>query len=775
MPFRTIFFRVFCIALSCAIGLGLAQPSAVAEEDKPSAYEAAQERLQIQAHAAMARYREANKRGARKEALQHLNTAVQLKPDYVEAYYERARLYYEVGQMPAALRDASKTIELEPENPGYFNYRGELYYSIDEMDRAKADFDQAIDLDTDFTDAYYNLYLVHLSRKEYDQALKRLDRVVNMLGPSFDLYLNRISLLRDANRYRDAKKTVEEALEQWPGEPVLHYLLGYLHNETFEFTQALGPLQYADELEPADPLVRRELAMAMARNGFTDPATRLIAHTIADNPGDARAYSVYTLIHIHLEDYAAAHQYIDKAILMAPTDGSYHAMKARVSLNEGKAHTALKHANRAVALSPDKFEPYFVRTHCYIQLDQQVKALADIEKAVKFSDRAFITVMTRAELFMATGQWDRAQTDLEAALKESPGNPAIRYKMGGIALARGDVDAAMQNTTLSIFADNENPLAYILRAECWIKKQDYTSALRDLDQALRLEPDNTKALSWRIRVNVMQNPNADVTPQIDRLLAKAPDDYRANDLAADYFEGIQQYDRALIHATKCAQAVPNSALDQGRVGRLLMTMGRFRDSIPYSSRAIQLAGEETQFWFQRGAAYHEIEQYELAAIDIREASRRSPDDIKINSLLGINEIARGRQETGTRVFDRLTSQHPTNPQVWSNRGVAMIKLNRLDQALEDFQHAIDLDPSFVFAYEQRASIYYNRKEPAHAIDEMTRLINQAPQYPRAYLKRGVLHAEMGRYELALTDVETCRKLGGQVPPGMIKELRARTQ
>jgi tetratricopeptide (TPR) repeat protein len=90
------------------------------------------------------------------DSLSDLDKAIELKPDYAEAYSDRGTIRYTLGETEAALKDYSRALELNPDYSfAYFN-RGVIYRELDEVDKALADFNRLIELEPDDAEAYYN-------------------------------------------------------------------------------------------------------------------------------------------------------------------------------------------------------------------------------------------------------------------------------------------------------------------------------------------------------------------------------------------------------------------------------------------------------------------------------------------------------------------------------------------------------------------------------------------------------------------------------------------
>lgn len=97
--------------------------------------------------------------------------AMQLKPDYAEAYNDRGHAYYWKGDGARAIADFTRAIELRPVYPNAYNNRGAAYMASGNAAKAILDFDRALALKPDFRNAYVNRANAHLRLRHVRQAL----------------------------------------------------------------------------------------------------------------------------------------------------------------------------------------------------------------------------------------------------------------------------------------------------------------------------------------------------------------------------------------------------------------------------------------------------------------------------------------------------------------------------------------------------------------------------------------------------------------------------
>jgi hypothetical protein len=89
-------------------------------------------------------------------AILEFDKAIQLYPDYAEAYSNRGWSYRELGQYERAILDYDQAIRLSPNLVMAHNNRGDAFYQLGQFERAIENYDEAIRIDPYFAMAYSN-------------------------------------------------------------------------------------------------------------------------------------------------------------------------------------------------------------------------------------------------------------------------------------------------------------------------------------------------------------------------------------------------------------------------------------------------------------------------------------------------------------------------------------------------------------------------------------------------------------------------------------------
>ena len=92
------------------------------------------------------------------------------------------------------------------------------------------------------------------------------------------------------------------------------------------------------------------------------------------------------------------------------------------------------------------------------------------------------------------------------------------------------------------------------------------------------------------------------------------------------------------------------------------------------------------------------------------------------------------------------------PEYYSDSGTYYAENGDLENALSDFSKAIELDPTLIGAYNNRASyIWFQNGDYQKAVEDLTRVINLEPNDAFAYSNRAYAYYKLKDFENAFLD------------------------
>ncbi|HXH18908.1 MAG TPA: tetratricopeptide repeat protein, partial [Chitinophagales bacterium] len=105
-------------------------------------------------------------------SIREYNKALEIFPDYADAYGQRGLAYYRKGESDKAEADYKRAIELEVGQWKVYNNLGVIYGERNNLPEAMKYFKLALKVDSRFPDPYRNIGSIYLMQGDYDSALK---------------------------------------------------------------------------------------------------------------------------------------------------------------------------------------------------------------------------------------------------------------------------------------------------------------------------------------------------------------------------------------------------------------------------------------------------------------------------------------------------------------------------------------------------------------------------------------------------------------------------
>ncbi|HMF16932.1 MAG TPA: tetratricopeptide repeat protein [Gemmataceae bacterium] len=145
-------------------------------------------------------------------ALANLERALQLRPDYLQAVWARAQVYFWQGNLVKALEIIEPWSRKEsPQLADTLNIRGDILRALDRPEDAIRAYRGVIQLNPKDPDAYIGLALVYGKQGNWDLARKCYDDLLSADKKSGTAYLRRAEFLRSRGHFTDALSDCTQA------------------------------------------------------------------------------------------------------------------------------------------------------------------------------------------------------------------------------------------------------------------------------------------------------------------------------------------------------------------------------------------------------------------------------------------------------------------------------------------------------------------------------------------------------------------------------------
>ncbi len=130
---------------------------------------------------------------------------------------------------------------------------------------------------------------------------------------------------------------------------------------------------------------------------------------------------------------------------------------------------------------------------------------------------------------------------------------------------------------------------------------------------------------------------------------------------------------------------------------------------------------------------------------------------------GLVYVDQGKINEAIDDFDKAIELDKHFPQAYAARGTAYLMISRPAKAAEDFDKALQLDPNNATTYVNRARAYMGLKMLDEAKADLDKAIELDPNLLAAYFNRGVLYMLKQDQQAALEDFNKCIAINPNAP------------
>jgi eukaryotic-like serine/threonine-protein kinase len=209
----------------------------------------------------------------------------------------------------------------------------------------------------------------------------------------------------------------------------------------------------------------------------------------------------------------------------------------------------------------------------------------------------------------------------------------------------------------------------------------------------------------------------------------------------------------------------------------LLRSGRPAEARAHLSACLAQRSDFVWLYLMRGFAQEELQAWAAADSDFQKASLLPLDENARYMLLVHRGVLRIRQERLTDAVADLKSaieRKPTAYQAYVNLAHALRQLHMLDQALEQLNRAVALEPGLAQLYRLRARLNLERNEPTLALKDFDRAIERehtsSPSRIDDLIERGRLLLGAEKYAEALGSFDAALALEKDQP--LAQRMRA---
>ncbi|MFP4105774.1 MAG: tetratricopeptide repeat protein [Phycisphaerae bacterium] len=445
-----------------------------------------------------------------------------------EYYLEAAKFYDERSREQENLSELKKGKQIrnalglartatrsEPDHLEAREFLCELMWRYDRRNYVE-DAARLLELDADRAETWYRMGLVKAGRgideanlSLIEEGIAALKKAIELDPDEIDYQVKLSSVYASRERFEDAENSFKKSIAQHPESVEAHLAYARYLSYRDKDEEALEFYKKAVELETEGTEAHRSLARHYAQNDQIDKAVQLLTKALEIDPA---AHQVYQELSVYLHGQKQLDKAIEtvrsgvQAVEKKLTAGGLETGE-RILLKRGRQSLYRILANLLVSKAEKDEEGRAenlaeAKTILESLTDVKPELLAKVEGRIAYIEGDLKTAAEKLEkVYQSNEQFDRYTAQL---LMD------VYMKRGQTGEAKAVLDRY-----LNLSGMQNNPQAFLMKAQLEMQHGNPEEALEALRRVLRLDPDNQRAQEMMVALRALTNDTAAVPTDVE--------------------------------------------------------------------------------------------------------------------------------------------------------------------------------------------------------------------------------------------------------------------
>jgi tetratricopeptide (TPR) repeat protein len=694
-------------------------------------------------------------------AILHFRNASEAKPWDAEPHYQLGLAYMAGGDAKSAYLDWKKATELNPRHTGaQLKLAATMAASRDkdDLDEAKKHAQAVLAVSPDDPEALDVLAAADLrlgnpeaAQSALEQAVRKSPGHVKSWAGLSEVKLSRKDAAGAENALREACLKAPRSAEARTYLAEFYANQGRIPEAEQQFRQALaidpkngpalldlGRLQAkAGQNERAEQTFRQVSALHdgqykpvhaefLFQTGNRDQAVAEFAKLAAADPGDVNLRTKLVQAYVSLQRVDDAEKVLTAAIEKNATDAVALMQRGRIYLDRGKYAEAQADMNRVLQFRKDSADAHYLLARIGEERANTYFQKRELEETLQLNPSFLEARIDLAQVLLSARDARAALVLVDEAPNEQVNAVAMILKRNWALLALGRTAEARQGVD-RLLPSGKVPEAFVQDAAIRLAGKDYAGARKSAETALKMAPEDTRALYTLVETYTAQKQAAAAVLRVREFALARPASAPMQQLLGKMLaaSGDRAGARKAFEAAKAA--APNSQETDYSLAELDAAEGKTDDArrrllgvvsshpdnkaahlvlaefemtkggntaaaIDQYRKVLAIDGEDAMAWNALAYMLAQSKQPDEALKSAQKAKQLAPDSAAVDDTLGWVYYLQGSYPLSVVHLEAATSKQGTAVRKY-HLAMAYLKAGKPDRGRETLEAALRMNPN----------------------------------------------------------------------------------
>jgi len=444
------------------------------------------------------------------KAIEYYQEALKLDPSASIIFDELTDLYIQTNRLRDAVAQAEDMLKQNPNNLDARRMLGRIYTRMvgdsqpgrvpeEYLRKAIEQYEKITVADPKDAESWVMLGRLYRASNKSPESEKAFNQALKADPDNEDALTGIAMLYADLGDTKAAIEKLKAVTDKSPNDRLLA-ILADQYEQAHDYKDAAEALRKAYEIAPDNGRVARGLAKDLLYSDQFDEALKLYLQLAADEPRDQEIPANIAEIYRAKRDFAKAHEYLDKAKAMNPSNLQVRYEEVKLLETENKTDEAIAslksmlddttrrtYSDAEAGVRATMLEEYGILLRSQEHYPQAVDAFHQL--AALGGDRAPRAAVQVIDTYRQQKDYASALKEADAALKKFPDERMIKVEHATVLGDQGKVEEAVTEMRGLLKGDHDRDTLLTI-AQIYDRGRRFNEEAKVLDEAERISKSN---------------------------------------------------------------------------------------------------------------------------------------------------------------------------------------------------------------------------------------------------------------------------------------------
>jgi len=712
-----------------------------------------------------------------KKADIELKNALQIDPEFVDAYHLLAKNMLKLGDIKGAFAVYNKIIQIdeadieanlklaeflllgkkpeeamekivfvlekEPDNIEALLVKSQIYMLKKFFNKASTVYEKILTIDPDSIPALQNKAKIHAINKNFEKTEELLLKTVEIEPASLPVRMVLIGFYIKMKNLEKVESQLKLAIENTPENPDAYILLGnfYFNRRKYDLAEEV----YLNATDKASSALKPHLVLAgfYEKTNKKDNALKTYETALSIEPDNVAVKNTIARFHYKHKNIKTSEDIISEILSERPNYYPTRMLKSEILVHDKKFDEALRILDGLEKEEPKAPRPYYFKGLCFIGTGNYDQAKASVGKAVELNPGYFKARMLLSDIYLHERSYEQAQKEATTALKLSPNNYRTRIIRASSSIGLKKFDEAETDYQKLIETAPENPTAYYQLGLLKSAQKKHDTAIEYFNTAYQKNNKLLDVFTQLVKIHVIKKEfdtaHKLCQEQIDIYADQKPLIAVIHNIEAGIYIAQRDIKNAKKSLNLSISTHPEYLAPYGTLAKFALLEKNKDKAIEQYSTIVNKNPNLPFPHMMLGTIYDSSKEYEKAADHYKKALDINPGFAPAANNLAYHLLQRTDQiDEALRLARIAKEKFPEDPGVMDTLGMVYYKKELYGNALNEFLDSLKKIPNNPVVNYHLGLAYHKKKDRTLAINALKKALKLSDKFEDAEHARQLL-------------------------------------